>query len=407
MDEARLTSPNHRTPRPPTGCFHQSMNPFQPSQCPLCRARFAHLPRVCPKLHALLGAAFPSEYAQRASETAESEAERGAESEAVPVEPRLAQSAAAAVEARRRAGAPAAAAGAVAEAAAAEAPAAEALAGNEAVGDVFACDACHELLLEPCVLTCGHAVCRGCVARVRPQQARGCCPACGQAQLSQLPGVCLQFDKLLQAWLPEATAARERREAALSAASEPAKPEDGEAATAWAPPQGQEGGQGPAPAGAGAQQLPPTAAALLASNRPLQEIWPDLERELLAVADERYCWHGVGWVNQLGGAMRASPSLPTGPSPMKPFPRTLSTKQRPQLRPLRAVPHRGPPLPLQVRGLGVGFALGGRVPPLMRGLGRCLGGFAVWLRGNGMGGGTKLPVPACEQGRHASSFRAK
>ncbi|GBF90312.1 hypothetical protein Rsub_02418 [Raphidocelis subcapitata] len=289
-------------------CFHQSMNPFQPSQCPLCRARFAHLPRVCPQLHALLGAAFPLDYAQRASETAESEAERGAESEAVPVEPRLAQSAAATVEARRRGAAAAAAAAAAAGVlAAVDAVPAGSAAGAEGCGPVpvvFECNACHQLLLEPCVLTCGHAVCRGCAARARGsherqqgqgQRARGCCPACGEAQQSQPPGVCMQFDKLLRAWLPEATAAREA-EAALSAPEEPAEAGAEGAAAAQAPLQPrQEGPQGAAAAApGGAPQLPATAAALLASNRPLHEIWPDLERELLAVADERYCWHGVG-----------------------------------------------------------------------------------------------------------------
>jgi hypothetical protein len=50
--------------------MHRAMNPWEPSACPLCRGRFAHLPRVCARLHALLAAAFPAEYAQRARETA-------------------------------------------------------------------------------------------------------------------------------------------------------------------------------------------------------------------------------------------------------------------------------------------------------------------------------------------------
>lgn len=51
-------------------CMHQAMNPYEPSACPLCRTRFAHFPRVCPRLHALLEAAFPEAYARRAAETA-------------------------------------------------------------------------------------------------------------------------------------------------------------------------------------------------------------------------------------------------------------------------------------------------------------------------------------------------
>lgn len=50
--------------------MHQAMNPYEPSACPLCRAPFAHLPRVCARLHALLAAAFPAQYEARAKETA-------------------------------------------------------------------------------------------------------------------------------------------------------------------------------------------------------------------------------------------------------------------------------------------------------------------------------------------------
>lgn len=49
--------------------MHQAMNPYEPSACPLCRTKFAHFPRVCPRLHALLQAGFPEAYARRAVET--------------------------------------------------------------------------------------------------------------------------------------------------------------------------------------------------------------------------------------------------------------------------------------------------------------------------------------------------
>ncbi|KAI8465902.1 MAG: hypothetical protein J3K34DRAFT_524964 [Monoraphidium minutum] len=268
-------------------CMHQAMNPYEPSACPLCRAEFAHFPRVCPRLHALLGAAFPEAYARRAEETAEEEAERGAESEAVARDPPLAASAAAA----------------------AAAPAAlDGLAAAAAPPPVFGCDGCRRLLLEPSALPCGHVVCRACVPREgggSPPAGAGagaagarCCPACALAVTGD-PGVVILLDKLLRARLPEATAARAHDLAAAAGAAPrggAAGGGGGEAAAQSAAPPEPHAAAAAAAGGGGARRRapPPEVAALLASGRPMREIWPDLERALSEVADERYTWHAVG-----------------------------------------------------------------------------------------------------------------
>lgn len=50
-------------------CLHRAMSPYTPSACPVCRARYAHLPAICAKLHAFLAAQFPQAYAARRAET--------------------------------------------------------------------------------------------------------------------------------------------------------------------------------------------------------------------------------------------------------------------------------------------------------------------------------------------------
>ncbi|EFJ40214.1 hypothetical protein VOLCADRAFT_100003 [Volvox carteri f. nagariensis] len=49
-------------------CMHNSMNPFRPSQCPLCRAAYTHFPRVCVPLHYFLASSFPEQYSERERE---------------------------------------------------------------------------------------------------------------------------------------------------------------------------------------------------------------------------------------------------------------------------------------------------------------------------------------------------
>ena len=284
-------------------CTHQAMNPYAPSNCPLCRAVYAHLPRVCARLHALLGAALPEQYAARAAETAEEERARGAEAEAVAVPPAVAASAAAVAAGRVHDdgdgnGGDGDGDGAQGSSSAATAPTA-----------LFACDACNKLLLEPCVLPCAHVVCRGCVpaasaggsaggsATVAPAAAgprpRCGCPVCGMALLSR-PGVCLQLEKLLRARLPRRTAAREAEAAAATAAA------SGAAAAADEPQQQRqleetkEREQAPSQQQQQQQHPRAAAAALLAAGRPLRDAWPELRRALLADADASFVWHGVG-----------------------------------------------------------------------------------------------------------------
>jgi hypothetical protein len=183
---------------------------------------------------------------------------------------------------------------------------------------VFACDACGLLLLDPSVLPCGHVVCRPCVPGVAPagegeagsEEGRGQrCPACGLS-VDSASGVCTLLDKVLRSKLPSATAAREERAAPSAAAAEareqpqpPQEPQlppgDGSGAGASgrqpARAVAAEGRSRRGSAGGGGRRAPPPAVeALLASGRPLAELWPDLQRELMRVSDEQYIWHAVG-----------------------------------------------------------------------------------------------------------------
>ncbi|KAL0020958.1 hypothetical protein WJX79_008557 [Trebouxia sp. C0005] len=58
-------------------CMHRAMDPFTPSQCPLCRSQYAHFPQVCEQLHFFLQKAFPKEYSEREKETTEEEETTG------------------------------------------------------------------------------------------------------------------------------------------------------------------------------------------------------------------------------------------------------------------------------------------------------------------------------------------
>eukprot|EP00897_Mesotaenium_endlicherianum_P003025 jgi/Mesen1/2750/ME000169S01909 len=59
-------------------CVHRAMSPYAESQCPVCRRQFEHFPRICALLHAFLARAFPRDYAARAAEVHEEEAQRNA-----------------------------------------------------------------------------------------------------------------------------------------------------------------------------------------------------------------------------------------------------------------------------------------------------------------------------------------
>lgn len=177
---------------------------------------------MCTKLHAFLQATFPTEYAQRAAETALEEAELHAAA------PDLS-----------------------AVHAAASTP------QHPSESD-FGCDACGQLLLHPAVLNCGHVVCRspGCLRRLAAGGAAGecACAKCG-AISPQTPAVCRQLEELIAASFPASLARRQEqeRQAAPSAggapAPAPAQPpaDQPPQAAAPAPASDEQGGAAPPP----------------------------------------------------------------------------------------------------------------------------------------------------------------
>jgi len=279
------------------------MNPYEPSSCPLCRARFAHLPRVCGRLHALLAAAFPQQYAQRARETRELETAKGIESEAVVVDDRLTQSAASLVLGSRQQQQPQQPQQQQQQAVGMEAGPHEDAAAEETAPAIFACDACSKLLLEPSVLPCAHVVCRGCIP-ARAAQQQWCCPVCNMGVTSP-PGTCMQLEKLLRSRLPQQMAARtaeQQRSSSGGGSAEQAAVGQGLPPSAPEHEQQQREDQTAAAAAAAAAEPsstsrsrpPPEVAALLNSGRPLHELWPGLQRALLQVANQEFVWHAVG-----------------------------------------------------------------------------------------------------------------
>ncbi|GLI67891.1 hypothetical protein VaNZ11_012215 [Volvox africanus] len=170
-------------------CMHHSMNPFRPSQCPLCRAAYTHFPRVCVPLHYFLASMFPEKYAERERENRELEAQQRVESPDIPFalpegQPPLLLL----PEVPPSASAPAAADAAVAatdgvvpaailSSKAAAAPQADSdVQHDERRNGISASDArpvahlhrcnspsCGRLAFRPCVLSCGCMVCRSCV----------------------------------------------------------------------------------------------------------------------------------------------------------------------------------------------------------------------------------------------------
>eukprot|EP00887_Chlorella_sp_A99_P005473 scaffold1.g5473.t1 len=157
------------------------MNPWSPSVCPICRARYVHLPGVCGLLHHFLAVEFSDQYALRRRETEEEEKEGEAASPEPPPPDSLPLG----------------------------------LGRWEERHFMCASPACGALLLRPTVLTCGHVVCAPCCA---PQGAGFGCPACGERQ-PQRPSVCNQLHRLLQRLFPEAQARREAETPASAATS--------------------------------------------------------------------------------------------------------------------------------------------------------------------------------------------
>jgi hypothetical protein len=184
-------------------CLHRAMSPWAESSCPLCRARFVHYPFVATKLHALLGALFPAEYAARAEETAEEEI-----------------------------------AGDVAAPDLEDVPPAASAPGRLERSD-FLCDTCGELLYRPTALNCGHMVCGvpGCLGTDDDDEIQGCeCAACSQP-IPMVPKPCKLLADLLQAEFSDEYSLRALLEpdvattAAVEATAPPDAPQEEEETT--------------------------------------------------------------------------------------------------------------------------------------------------------------------------------
>lgn len=224
--------------------------------------------------------------------------------------------------------------------------------------DDFQCPACRKLLLEPLVLSCGHALCATCApqpggssagapAAASPaagtssaaasslpsaaQQQPGSeakpegrasaassgsalvCPCCAEPVL---PGarVCAMIDEAVQQLLPEQHK-RRREDVAIAAAAQPHQQRDGGAGGASAAPgsaaavgnptqtrggSGAGAGEAAAPSGSGASsgqhrsKLPGMEEIVRSSGGDVAELWRRLKQELRDKADLSYSWYGVG-----------------------------------------------------------------------------------------------------------------
>mmetsp|Transcript_9375 Transcript_9375/g.22229 ORF Transcript_9375/g.22229 Transcript_9375/m.22229 type:complete len:579 (+) Transcript_9375:2049-3785(+) len=103
------------------------------------------------------------------------------------------------------------------------------LSRQDSCADDFECALCHDLFLEPCVLSCGHAFCKDCLANCIEQLERqnNRCPICrrifnlfSRRDLS----VCRPFEKLLQEQFPNEYAERKRERDQITAPATPASP---------------------------------------------------------------------------------------------------------------------------------------------------------------------------------------
>eukprot|EP00850_Spirogloea_muscicola_P012553 SM000081S22687 [mRNA] locus=s81:543757:545722:- [translate_table: standard] len=193
------------------------MNPIRESHCPYCRRVFGHFPAICELLHRALSQAFPEQYQARAEETQVDEIRNNVFSpdlKAVAPDaggcdpsqcvPRTPAAEGDTVNAACRCG------------------------GNEPfppsgcslnIAD-FKCRACSELLHEPVVLNCGHAICLHC-ADDRQSQPNWLCPRCMARQPAGTLGKCMTLEKVLMTSHQDAYSSRNGRSttAATSAAA--------------------------------------------------------------------------------------------------------------------------------------------------------------------------------------------
>lgn len=184
-------------------CMHQAMNPYRPSQCPVCRSVYSRFPKVCEILHSFLLSNFPEDYNRREDETKADESNWGFSS------PDLDSASLGAGQGNQ--------------------DTSTSLESEQTWSESsFTCvnPNCHNLLYEPCVLSCGHAVCQPtCVPRPPLSEAEGStstngspsntassniygsCPLCNTAIVPN-PRVCMKLADFLQRRFPEKYAER-------------------------------------------------------------------------------------------------------------------------------------------------------------------------------------------------------
>eukprot|EP00850_Spirogloea_muscicola_P020269 SM000211S06639 [mRNA] locus=s211:179012:180951:+ [translate_table: standard] len=190
------------------------MNPIRESHCPLCRRVFGHFPAICELLHCAISQAFPQQYEARAKESRDDEIKDNVFSPDLD---------AAAPDAG----------GCNTSQCIARTPAAE---GNrddatcQCGGSgpfthsgcslniaAFECGACSELLHEPVVLNCGHAICLRC-ADTRQSQPNWLCPlhSCMARQPEGTLGKCVILEKVLMTSHPDAYSSRTGRSTTMA-----------------------------------------------------------------------------------------------------------------------------------------------------------------------------------------------
>jgi Zinc finger, ZZ type len=142
-------------------CFHKAMDPWDPSNCPLCRQVFIHFPAVCYKLNDWIAEQFPNQYIKRTEENEQEELEHHAASPSLVLkEPN------------------------------------------------FHCDStyCGRLLHSPpMVLNCGHVICGElCISVVGEEKV---CPKCSEP-VPYKPQPCKLLGGIIELELPSESAAR-------------------------------------------------------------------------------------------------------------------------------------------------------------------------------------------------------
>ena len=206
-------------------CEHKSMDVFDKSACPTCRRPFNNLPAVCDDLHAYLGRTYPKEYAQRLREQYEEEKKDGnfspndGQSELFGVGWTLELCNKRDMKTMRL----------ISQGNGPEVFDLLEKQEPETSGDSdfktrFVCDfvKCdmgihHHCLWEPCVLTCGHTVCKHCATSHLTFGAgsTSVCPhpeCCMRIVGDEMPDVC----KLMQTVIEASPLAEEARSAAAA-----------------------------------------------------------------------------------------------------------------------------------------------------------------------------------------------